>query len=178
MGKYLAAIPVILFPYFLLAAIGCLYSPTIMETVFSDNGYLVLLSVILFGAVCWVFAALLALYILLKKADAVRGARLAMTVKLAQIPAYIAIFVLGTLYAITIFGLGFAAFFVITDCISVAMTGLIGAAAVARAYLCGRLTIRRAVVLAVLQFVFVADVVASVVLFLNARPQPCADIQS
>ena len=37
MGKYLAALPVMLFPYSLLAAIACLYSPQIMETVFRQQ---------------------------------------------------------------------------------------------------------------------------------------------
>lgn len=162
MGKYLAALPVMLFPYSLLAAIACLYSPQIMETVFGNNGYLLLLSVLAFGLLAWLFALALAIYLLLKKGIALQTAKLAMIVKLVQIPAYAAIFILGLAFSLTIFGIGFVAFFFIADCITIVMTGLIGTAASVRAYLTGQLPLKRAILFALLQFVFVVDIAAAI----------------
>lgn len=174
MKKYLLAIPVMLFPYSLIAAMCCLYSPMIMERVFMNNGYLLILSVVFFGFVAAVFSLSTGLLVLLKKkpdgaGGALGAARLNMVIKLVQIPAYLVIFLLGLVFSLTIFGIGFVIFFFFIDCVSIAMSGFIGVAAVVRSYAAGFVTLKRGVLLAALQFMFVADIVCCIVLFVSSQ---------
>ena len=174
MKKYILAIPVMIFPYWLFAALACLYSPVIMENVFMSNGYLLILTLIILWLVSAVFALSTGLLILLKRGqdcaqNAMAAARLNMIVKLVHIPAYVVIFVLSVVFSLTVFGIGFVIFFFFIDCVSIAMTGFIGAASVSRAYVAGCVTLKRGVLLAVLQFLFVADIICCIGLFMRTK---------
>lgn len=92
-----------------------------------------------------------------------------MVVKLIQIPAYLAIFVLGVLFFISIFTYVFSIFFILYDAAAILLTGLIGVAAVIRAHAEGRATDAFAVINGILQFIFCVDVVSSIVVYVRAR---------
>ncbi len=102
-----------------------------------------------------------------------RGARevlaVNMTVKLLQIPAYLLIFVCGVANLLFILTAYVALNMLVTDLFTVAATGLMGTAGVIRAKNEGRIDGFTAIILGVLQFVFVADVVAAIIAFVKAK---------
>lgn len=166
-GKYFLALPVLLFPYSLFLGMVCLYTPAVMETVFFNNGYLLIAAIAAYAFVAFVFSCVLALLALRKKEAGFSMAWLNMIVKLCQVPAYCVIFVLGCIFFVTVLGIGFTIFFFLFDCVAIGMTGLIGAVSVFRAFAEKKLTKKECIVFALLQFVFVADIVACILLFVR-----------
>ena len=138
MKKYLLALPIFLFPYSLLFGLYCLYTGFLMESVFQNNGYLLILALFLCTLVSLAFTGALCAWSLAKKTDAAEMAKLNMIVKLVHIPAYIAIFLLGAVMLISVWGIGFTIVFFLHDVAAIAMTGFIGAVAVVRAGAEGR----------------------------------------
>ena len=53
--KYIFALPLILFPYTLLLGLYCLYSGFLMESVFGNNGYLLLFVLFLCAVAAFCF---------------------------------------------------------------------------------------------------------------------------
>ncbi len=168
--KYLLLVPCLLFPYVLLLSLACLFRGG-MEIFFAGNILYLLaamLGYLLITLVCTVTYTVLAIR---HRWDAVATARASMIVKLAQIPAYVAIFVLGVLFLITIFTMGFSLFFVLYDGLSVLLSGLVGLVAVIRGRreCCGRRPIAFWAIMGVLQFWFCLDVVAAIVVYAQAK---------
>lgn len=75
----------------------------------------------------------------------------------------------GLLCAFTIFTIGFSIVLAILDGISIGMTGLIGAFGVQKAYRTGQLSWKEGLLHGILQFVFCADVVSIVALYLKIK---------
>lgn len=169
MKKYLLALPIFLFPYSLLFGLYCLYTGFLMESVFQNNGYLLILALFLCTLVSLAFTGALCARSLAKKTGAVEMARLNMIVKLVHIPAYIAIFLLGAVMLISIWGIGFTIVFFLHDVAAIAMTGFIGAVAVVRAGAEGRVPRQYAVLYAIGQFLFCIDIAACILLYLRVR---------
>lgn len=169
MKKYLLALPIFLFPYSLLFGLYCLYTGFLMESVFQNNGYLLILALFLCTLVSLAFTGALCARSLAKKTGAVEMARLNMIVKLVHIPAYIAIFLLGAVMLISIWGIGFTIVFFLHDVAAIAMTGFIGAVAVVRAGAEGRISRQYAVLYAIGQFLFCIDIAACILLYLRVR---------
>lgn len=175
--KKLLFIPAALFPYVILAAVAMIFwGSSILEALFGElayyliaANYFVIPAVLVFMLLAVVLTVIACVLALVKGWDARQLARTAMVIKLVQIPAYLAIFVLGLILLITIFTFGFSIAFVFFDGVAIFMTGLLGTAAAVRAYQTRVLTLGQAVVLSILQFVFCADVVASIVLFCLLR---------
>ncbi len=90
-----------------------------------------------------------------------------MAVKLAQIPAYVAWFVVGA--AFFLFA-GFALAFVV-DALTILLSGLVGLAAVRRCRAEGKLGREAAIGLGILQFVFCADVFSAVWVYIKSRKE-------
>lgn len=166
--KYLLCLPVVLFPYLMLFALYCLYSGFLMESLFANNGFLLLAVVALCGAVAFLFDVVLCALSLAKGWGSAGTARCNMIVKLCQIPAYLVIFVLGVCFFITIFGIPFVLLFTFCDIAAIVMSGLIGAAAAYAAFTEKRLSRSDAIVYALLQFVFCVDIVLCVMLYRRA----------
>ena len=59
MKKYLLALPIFLFPYSLLFGLYCLYTGFLMESVFQNNGYLLILALFLCTLVSLAFTGAL-----------------------------------------------------------------------------------------------------------------------
>lgn len=94
-----------------------------------------------------------------------------MIVKLAQVPAFIAIFILGFFLSITIFTILFSVFFIIYDCMTIYVTGLTGISAVIRNYDDKKFSKRFAVANAFLQFAFCVDVISAVIIYKKSKKQ-------
>lgn len=169
MKKYLLALPIFLFPYSLLFGLYCLYTGFLMESVFQNNGYLLILALFLCTLASLAFTGALCARSLAKKTDAAEMAKLNMIVKLVHIPAYIAIFLLGAVMLISVWGIGFTIVFFLHDVAAIAMTGFIGAVAVVRAGAEGRILRRDAVLYAIGQFLFCIDIAACILLYLRVR---------
>ena len=130
--KYIFALPLILFPYTLLLGLYCLYSGFLMESVFGNNGYLLLFALFLCAVAAFCFTLPLCLVSLAKRADGRGMALLNMVVKLCHIPAYIAIFFLSLLFLISIWGIVFVVVFALYDFAAIGMSGAVGAVAACR----------------------------------------------
>lgn len=150
-----------LFPYTLLAALHCLFTGFGMDTVFGDGiGLLLALGAAVLAAA--VSAAVLCIQ-LRRDAPPRTAARIAMLIKLAHIPAYLALFALGLMFLLTVFTAGFTLFIVFWDCLAIAFSGAAGAVAVCRCHRGGVLTRTEWIAHTVLQFIFCADVVSAVI---------------
>lgn len=169
MGKYILGALVALFPYSLFLGMYCLYTPSIMETVFFSNGFLLIGAVLLCAVVAVLLSCILVILAIVKKYDALAMARLNMIIKLCQIPAYVVIFVLGFFFFISVFGIGFAIVFVVFDCAAIVMSGMVGAVSAFRAYAEKRLMKSEGIVFGLLQFIFVADVAACILLYVHLK---------
>ena len=179
----LFAIPILLLPYFALFALATIFFSTkltffrlIMESVFHSNALLLIAALMIYCLVAIAVSVVCLVMGIRKKWDALLMAKTAMIVKLAQVPAYIVIFILGVMLAITIITIPFAIMLFFVDCLSLVLTGLLVIASVI-------ITIRQGVLkpkdvrwVTLLQFVFCADVVASVVFYLKLRNRLKTDI--
>lgn len=90
-----------------------------------------------------------------------------MAVKLAQVPAYVAWFIVGA--AFFLFA-GFALAFVV-DALAILLTGLAGLAAVLRCRAAGKLARKASVIHGILQFIFCADVFSAVWVYIKSREE-------
>ena len=168
---YLLSLPVMAFPYLMIAGLGCMYSNTIMECVFFSNGFLLLGALALCAVVCALFAIGVGTGLAAGGQSGACAAKLCMIVKLVQIPAYVAIFVLGVMFSITIFGVAFVVLFVLIDCAAIAMSGFMSACTLFKCCRQKLLPLGSAVAFGIGQFVFCADVVLAVIIYVNLKKE-------
>lgn len=90
-------------------------------------------------------------------------------VKLLQIPAYVLIFICSAANLLFVLTAHIALSMLITDLFAVAATGLIGAAGVIRAKNEGCIDGLTTIILGLLQFIFVADIVAAIVALVKTK---------
>ena len=88
-------IPVILFPYSVLGMLYCLFSGTLMESVFQSNGFLCILALLAWALIGFACAFLVGIRGA-RTLDCLRCARFAMILKLAQIPRLLYHFCAGS----------------------------------------------------------------------------------
>ena len=108
---------------------------------------------------------------LAKKWDAKKVALANMIVKLIQIPAYIVTFLLGAIFILTVFTYALSFLLVLFDCLTIILTGLTGACVAIRSYKEQKTTIAFSVANGILQFIFCADVVCCILLFVKCKTQ-------
>ena len=159
-------VPAILFPYAVLAFLGILFfssrmSLDLMEVLFQNNIWYYLLAFL--GYLLMAFGLCLGGFGLAlgKKWDAASLAKTAWIVKLIQIPAYLAIFVLGVIFLTSIFLFAFTLVLMVLDYVSVLMSGMLTSAAVINGSRSGKIRLKSNIWIIVLQFIFCADVVAA-----------------
>ena len=93
-----------------------------------------------------------------------------MIVKLLHIGHYVTMFLFAMSGALILFLLPMlAAIALVTDVMTIALSGIVGLAGVVRCRMEGRLTTTAAIVNGILQFVFCADVFSAVWVFCNSR---------
>ena len=159
-------LPAAALPYILLMAMWILMKASrVMETVFHNNAFELIGVFLIYMLIALIGTVTFFVLSILKSWDSVSLAKIAAIIKLIQIPAYILIFVLGVLFAITIFTFIFSAIFMIVDVLSVCMSGLITIAAVISAAKEGKRPLKHSIWVILLQFVFCADVVAAVIFY-------------
>ena len=105
------------------------------------------------------------------KGDAYNLARAVMIVKFIQIPAYIFNFVFACLCFMMLFTFPFAIIYFITDCIALVLSGLVATSAVICAINEKPEVFSRYIWLIPLQFVFCADVVATVFIYKKLKAE-------
>lgn len=105
------------------------------------------------------------------KWDAYNLARAVMIVKLIQIPAYCLNFVFACLCFMMLFTFPFAIIYFITDCIALVMSGLVATSAVLRAIDEKPKIFSRYIWTIALQFVFCADVVATIFIYKKLKTE-------
>lgn len=169
MKRYLCFLPAAIFPYCVLFVMYCVFSGFLIDSLFEEQFFPLLLCL----CVIWVLGLFLtALFLAVdarRKTPALTLARINMLVKLAHIPAYVVIFILGLSMMLTLFTMGISILLVVFDVMAIALSGLAGLVAVRRCRLQGLCSRRFAVLHGILQFVFCADVVSAIVVYRKAR---------
>ena len=165
-------LPAIILPYFILTlmvAVFCLSSNEwFYQHVFDafPNFIFFLLAVVLLFMLAAVSLVIVTFIKNLRRnTDALSLAKVAMIVKLAQIPSYLIIFVLCFFLIISIFTIPFAIGLFFLDCLCLFLSGLLTLCACINGLRQGSIRKKEAVVFILLQFVFVADVVVAILLF-------------
>lgn len=169
MKKWLLSIPIILFPYTILAMLYCIFTGFLIETVFQNNFLYCVLFIFIFGILALICEILL--YFLCYKGNttALDFAFLNMVIKLSHIPAYIVIFVLGILFLITIFTIGFSLAFIIFDAFTIFISGIVGILAVRKNYLEKNISLTECWIYGLLQFAFCLDIVFAIIIYCKAK---------
>jgi hypothetical protein len=167
--KIILSIPIILFPYSVLAIMYCIFSGFLMETVFQNNVLYYIAVIMISGFISLLMSVSMTIVSYVEKWSASEMARINMVIKLAQIPAYVIIFVLGALFLLTIFTFGFTAVFIFVDIFSIFLSGLIGIVASRKNYTCGKLSTNEWIIHSILQFVFCADIISAIIIFRKSR---------
>ena len=152
----LSAVLCALFPY---ASIGVIY--VLIKGYFPAAFPWEIFSALLYMAELWLIAVL---FLLRRKEryTPLALARAVMIVKLVQIPAYAGILLLGLGFSLTVYFAVNVVFFLF-DVLTIALSGLLGVAAVSRAQEEGIFTKYYAERLGIFQFIFCVDVVASMI---------------
>ena len=162
-------IPVAVFPYVILFSLATLFMGTrvdlfrwIMDSVFHGNMFALFGCVLLFGVLAGALNIVCFIFALQKQWDALSLAKTAMVIKLVQVPAYILIYVLGVALLITIFTIPFSIALFVLDCYTLYLTGTIAVAAWINAGREGLINRKQCIWFIILQFIFCADVFATI----------------
>lgn len=170
--KILPMIPAILAPYLLLFILYMIFSCSpILEKLFYNNGLLLVAVFFLYLFVALVLVILTSVFAVKNQWDCVSLAKTVFIIKLIQIPAYLAIFVLGALLFISIFTIPFTLVMAFVDFLTVAMTGILGLATVINANKKNKSENPIFTICSVLQFVFCIDIIASAVLYFKSKKE-------
>lgn len=169
-------IPALSLPYLALFMLATIFFSAempffafVMETLFRSNALLLIAALTIY---CMITLAVSVGYFVIgirKGWDALALAKCAMLLKLAQVPAYVAIFVLGVLLAFTIFTIPFSIGLWLLDCVCLLISGLFMLAAAINSVRQGVFSAKGVRWFVILQLIFCADVVASVVFYLQLR---------
>ena len=173
MKRFLLLIPVTLLPYILLFALYSLFiNQYIVEKFFGSNALWLLFMIFAATVISFICTLVYMPLCLAKGWSARQTAFFNMLIKLIHIPAYLVIFVLGVLFFITIFTYAFSIFFVIFDCMTIFITGLIGLTANLRLYKEKKCTGSFAAINSICQFLFCIDVINAVIVYIRSRKEP------
>ena len=165
-------IPIAIVPYLSLFALATIFFSTtlpffgwIMDSVFDSNALYLIAALLLYYILAVALSIVCFVVSIYAKWDALSLAMAAMVTTLAQIPAYILIFVLGFMFLITIFTYPFSIALFMLDCLSMFLTGLWVVASVLSAIRNNIFSFKEIFWVILLQFVFCADVISSVVFY-------------
>ncbi len=166
MKKYSMLLPGALLPYILLTVLALLYGGVLPTNILDiPAGFVMTALLLAYGFIAFILTVTFTALCLALGWDGKQVAKANMIIKLAQVPAYIAIFILGVFCFIAVITIMLSVFFVLFDCFSIFLSGLVGAAAAFRRFLEGKKDLPFWLVIGLLQFVFVADVFCCVILY-------------
>lgn len=165
-------IPIAIVPYLSLFALATIFFSTtlpffgwIMDSVFDSNALYLIAALLLYYILAVALSIVCFVVSIYAKWDALSLAKAAMIIKLIQIPAYVLIFVLGLMLLITIFTYPFSIALFMLNCLSMFMTGLLVIASVISAIRNNIFSFTEISWVILLQFVFCADVISSVIFY-------------
>ena len=169
-------IPILLLPYLALFTLATVFLSTkiaffryIMESVFGSNALYLIATFILCCIITMVLCIICFALSIYKKWDALSLAKTVMIIKLVQLPAYVLIFVLGVLLTITVFTYPISIGLFLFDCLSLFLTGVLAVSAVINSLIQGAFKLRNVLWIIVLQFVFCADLVSSIIFYVKLK---------
>ena len=163
--KFWMLVPAMCLPYLALFAFFTPFTTVIVESVFQNNVLWELALFVILGLITLAVSIAYFVMAIRKGWDALTMAKYAMILKLAQIPAYIVIFVLGAALLITIFTMAISIGLWLLDCFTLFLSGLFTVAAVINSVRQGDFTPKEVQWFAVLQLFFCIDVVAAIVFY-------------
>ena len=158
------AIPIAIAPYLIILVMVMTYTGFLMESVFQNNIFILLICLAIAYVVSFICAVILSITILAARISARNVARTSLTIKLIQVPAYIVLFIIGLGCSFTVFTYAVSIILIMLDNMTIAMTGLIGLSAAIRGRREKKISRKKAVIHGILQFVFCADVVSAFLL--------------
>lgn len=165
MRKYLPFGGIVLFPYIIVFALICLFIGPSMGNIFNS---LIFILIVLYVVVL-VCAVVMFIKGITKKKRSIELLRFNMIIKLTHIPVYLIIFLIGLLCTITIFTIGITIVLMILDGMTIILSGLIGLGGVIGSLREGKISIRKAVIHGILQFVYCADIISSIVIYRTVK---------
>jgi hypothetical protein len=136
-----------------------------MEYVF----YSVLVAIVVMYIVAVVGSVVFLIRNIAKARKAKELLRINMIVKLIHVPAYLFIFLMGLGFTITIFTIGISVVLMILDGMTIFLTGMIGLGGVIRSLRESKLSKRSAVTHGILQFIFCADIISSIIIYRRVK---------
>ena len=110
--------------------------------------------------------------------DALSVAKTTMIIKLIQIPAYVVIFLLSAIFVMMIFTIGFVIVFAFFDYLTLLMSGMLGILAVVLAIRNGKVSFKESWWVILLQFIYCADVVATVIFYVKLKKMKLQEIET
>lgn len=140
-----------------------------METVFHNNAYPVLIALIVLYVTALVCSVAVFITSLVKKWNVQELLSINMVIKLIHIPAYLLIFFIGLACLITIFTFAISIVLMFLDGMTILLSGLIGLGGVIRSLRENKLSKRAAVIHGILQFVFCADIISSIIIYKTVK---------
>ena len=165
-----------LLPYFFLLGLALIFLSSdvsafnyIMESVFRNNGFLLIKTFVVLCVLSGVLSIIGSAVGIIRNWNALSLAKFAMIVKLIQIPAYIIIFVLGVAFVLAIITIPFSIVLFLFDCFVLLLTGIITTSAIANADTQNILPLKKSWWAIILQFVFCADVVATIIFYIKLK---------
>ena len=166
------SLPAALIPYLTLLAMTMIFFAAkvplfdwLMENVFCNNALSLLAVLVIFCILAIVLTVICFVVSIRKNWDVLEMAKTVMIIKCLQIPAYLLIYVFGVICALTIFAVLFSIVLFIVDCLCLCMTGLLVIASAINAVKTKKFTCKSVFWILLLQFVFVADVIASIIFY-------------
>lgn len=162
MKRNIAMFLVVVFPYTVILFLYLAFFNHLPQnwTIFEIYGCILLAWVCgLIGAIC------LAVSNASKRAGAKAVVKNNMLVKLLQIPAYVLLFVIGTMCSMLIFTWLVTFTIIVVDAMAMIQTGINGVVAVAKCRKAGLISGHAAVWLGIAQFIYCADIVCATSLF-------------
>lgn len=173
---FLIFVPIVIVPYLALFALATIFFSTkvslfnwIMESIFVGNALYLIAATLLYCLLVVVLSIVCFFVNIYKKGNALSLAKFAMIIKLAQVPAYLCIFVLGVIFTITVFTIPFSIGLFVIDCLSVFITGLFVISSVITATRNDIFKLKEFFWVIPLQFIFCADVISSIVLYMKLK---------
>ena len=170
------ALPALLLPYVFLFCLFTLFLSTdadffetVMESVFHGDGIFLILVVVLYCLIAMALSIVGCIVALCKKWDALSMAKFAMIMKLVQIPAYLVIFVLSVALVLAVITIPLAIVLYYVNCASLFLSGIWVVVAAINSLREGATEAKDVVWVMILQAVFCADVVASIIFYVNLK---------
>jgi hypothetical protein len=158
-----------IFPYLILFALICIFTGFLMETVFLNNGLFVIFVLIILYIIALILSGIIFIKSIITKRDSKELLYTNMIIKLVHIPAYIIIFFIGLLSLITIFTMGITIVLILLDCMTIFLSGLIGLSGIIRGFIENKLSKKAAVIHAVCQFIFCADIISCIIIYRKVK---------